>query len=196
MPVSALQQVESLYQKVPKQQVDLQLQEFAAAIKRQQRSMKYSKTAQLHFTDPLEAQIAGEFFSSLFPDPKRARLGIMELMINAIEHGNLGITQEEKHRMMADGSLVLEMATGLASPLYSDKYVHTYVSEEHDSVQIIIQDDGSGFDWRPYIKRGSLDSLDSLQRLNGRGIAMAKFIAFDELVYNDAGNMVKAVQYI
>ena len=193
LSMSALKQVEDLYQEIPKQQVDLQLQGFATSIERQRRSIKHSNAAQLNFKDPLEARIAVEFFAALFPDSKRAKLGMMELFMNAIEHGNLGIASEHKHQMLADGSLMLEIASRLMSPERQSKRVHVHYKKLADRVEVNIRDDGEGFNWRPYV---SHDFIDAHQRLNGRGIIVAKSIAFDELAYSEAGNEVVATQYI
>jgi anti-sigma regulatory factor (Ser/Thr protein kinase) len=39
------------------------------------------------------------------PDPSRVVLGLTELMLNAVEHGNLSISYDEKSRLIASDLL-------------------------------------------------------------------------------------------
>jgi len=52
-----------------------------------------------------------------------------------------------------------------------------------------ITDQGKGFNWKSFMEFDPSRASDN----HGRGIAMANMIAFDRLVYNEAGNQVTAV---
>jgi hypothetical protein len=54
---------------------------------------------------------------------------------------------------------------------------------EHD------KDQGSGFDWRPFLKM----RLDRMRDNHGRGTALANSMAFKSLNYLGAGNRLEAV---
>ncbi len=43
-----------------------------------------------------EAKNLAFLIANCFPDPRSAVYGLNELLINAVEHGNLGITYDEK----------------------------------------------------------------------------------------------------
>lgn len=190
---TASQQLSAIYQEIPRQQVDFQLKQLQSSIESQGRKLHETHAVKLNFRDLLEARMAGEFFASLFPDDQRARLGIMELLINAIEHGNLGIGASEKHALMQENRWMDEVNHRLTLQQFQPKRVHAYCYIDKDYTQLAIRDDGDGFDWRPYLYA---EQPPSHHILNGRGIATAKHIAFDEMGYCDQGNMVWALQYL
>ena len=43
-----------------------------------------------------EATLLSEFIANNCPNPRLVLVGISEMIVNAIEHGNLGITFDEK----------------------------------------------------------------------------------------------------
>jgi hypothetical protein len=43
------------------------------------------------------------------PQPDRVALGLRELMINTVEHGNLGIDYAGKSQLLLDGDLAAEL---------------------------------------------------------------------------------------
>ena len=88
--------------------------------------------------------IAG-LVSSLCPSPDAARMGLLELMLNAIEHGNLGITYSEKSRLIDDGRLSEEISARLAAPEYSNKTASLKLNRSSDQIVFTIQDEGKGF---------------------------------------------------
>ena len=51
-----------------------------------------------------EANILATFIAQCCPVPTSASLGLSELMVNAIEHGNLGITYAEKSSLVKGGT--------------------------------------------------------------------------------------------
>ncbi|MEN8166694.1 MAG: response regulator [Pseudomonadota bacterium] len=114
--------------------------------------------------------------------------GLSELMVNAVEHGNLGIGYEEKSRLNAQGSWEREVERRLALPENAEKQVVVSFERTHEGVQSLIQDQGAGFAWKEYLEF----SPERLFDTHGRGIAMANSLSFDRLEYQGNGNRVVA----
>jgi sigma-B regulation protein RsbU (phosphoserine phosphatase) len=123
-----------------------------------------------------------------FPDPDRAVIGLTELLVNAVEHGNLGITYEEKATLLEDGELAREIERRASRPDLGARRVKVTLKRTADRIITTIEDEGSGFDWRAYVDYDPARLLDP----SGRGIAIARATIFDNLVYNDRGNVVIA----
>ncbi len=136
-----------------------------------------------------EAKNISFFVSRLFPDPEAAVYGLNELTINAIEHGNLGITYEEKSTFLKEQCLVDEIKRRLKDPLYKDKTAIMECQISAEKIEIYLKDEGKGFDWQQYSELSPERAIDS----HGRGIAMAKTISFSKLEYLGIGNEVRAV---
>lgn len=135
-----------------------------------------------------EAQSLAAAISTLGAEAASAALGLSELMINAIEHGNLGIGFHEKAGLLAANRWEAEVQTRLALPANAGKFVEIHLWREPGSLRVAIRDQGPGFDWRRYL---SVDESRALYP-NGRGIAMARHIAFRSLEFIEPGNEVIA----
>ena len=60
--------------------------------------------------------------ANAFPQPKRVVIGLTELLVNAVEHGNLGITYEEKSRLREAEKWESEVDARLADPANAGKH--------------------------------------------------------------------------
>lgn len=120
-------------------------------------------------------------------------LGLVELLNNAIEHGNLGITADEKlQAMMEPGDgLGRLMRARRSNPEYVNRRVRIHMVSTREYAEWLVQDEGAGFDWQQYMSR--LECPDPLA-LHGRGIMLAQ-LQFDELEYQGSGNRVRARKY-
>ena len=117
------------------------------------------------------------------PDSQARVIGLFELLINAIEHGNLGLGYDEKAALLAQGGLDEEIDRRSALPEYAARYVTTTFRRYPDRIEIEIEDQGDGFVWQPY-----LDSdPNRAAALHGRGIAIARQLSFDHLEYRARG---------
>jgi hypothetical protein len=117
----------------------------------------------------------------------RFYVAIMELLINAIEHGNCRITYEEKSSFLDAGGDVLELIRQKnADPeIYRKKVYLSYrISPKKSTFRI--RDEGEGFDWKSWRQQ---KGEDGLVELHGRGIFMASHY-LENLKYNDKGNEV------
>ena len=116
-------------------------------------------------------------------------VGLWELIVNAIEHGNLGISYEEKSRLNENEQLETEINRLLDLPENMSKRVTIKVEKTVDEIHFTIQDQGEGFDWESYMNFSPKRVFDS----HGRGIAMANNFYFDHIEYQGSGNRVLAV---
>lgn len=146
----------------------------------------YVSEITLNFKTIDDAQKVAGTIASLFPDPDRVLLGLSELTINAIEHGNLGITYEEKSKLLSDNSWHSEIQERLSKPEFSDKTASIRFRRLKDEIQAIVVDEGKGFDWTGYMEM----STERIYNSHGRGIAMAGMISFDKIEYRGIGNEV------
>lgn len=118
------------------------------------------------------------------------QLALSELMINSIEHGNCGVSYEEKTEKMADGKTVVDLILEKCeSPEIAARKVHFAWESEYNKSTFIIRDDGEGFDVSSI--RDKTENQEELAS-HGRGISMAETFC-DELRYNDRGNEVTLV---
>lgn len=102
------------------------------------------------------------------PSPRRAA-ELSEIIINAVEHGNLGIGYDEKTRLLATNSWSKEIQRRLALPDYAGKYVTLRVERQPDSITVYVEDEGDGFDYEKYMHFDETRVFHS----HGRGIALA-----------------------
>jgi len=115
-------------------------------------------------------------------------MGLSELLVNGIEHGNLGIDYAEKGRLKESGTWAEEIERRLALPEHRDKRVRLVIEREDQRLHFRIHDEGVGFDWEPFLE---LDA-ERAQAPNGRGIALARRLGFAGLEYEGCGNTVHA----
>jgi CheY-like chemotaxis protein/anti-sigma regulatory factor (Ser/Thr protein kinase) len=113
------------------------------------------------------------------------KIGIEEVITNAIEHGNLGITFDAKSKAISEGRLAELIAEKGRESDAAGRRVRVTSRLTAEEFEITIRDDGRGFDWR------NLPAVEpeNLLAFNGRGIFLTK-IYFDEVTFNDSGNEV------
>lgn len=133
-----------------------------------------------------ETRSLATLIAGVFPVSEQVGVGIYELMLNAVEHGNLGITYREKSALLNAGRWEQEVARRLAMPEYAARYATVSFDRQPDSILLVIQDQGAGFDWRPYLEFTPERAYD----VHGRGIAMAHQLGFTSLEYRGNGNEV------
>jgi FixJ family two-component response regulator/anti-sigma regulatory factor (Ser/Thr protein kinase) len=110
------------------------------------------------------------------------RMGLHELLVNAIEHGNLELDSGLKPRH--DYFEMLKHRA--AEPRFRTRQVTVEVVISVDSFTCMIQDQGPGFDWRAL---PNPTAPENLFKPHGRGVIMGSNF-FDEFGYNESGNQV------
>jgi len=119
-------------------------------------------------------------------DVESMRIALLEAITNAIEHGSLGISQEEKRAAMR-GARIRELYAARASaPPGKDRTVRIEYDLTPARVTYSITDQGDGFDWRSL---PDYADPDNLLAGSGRGIVVMR-LSVDEVSFNDRGNKV------
>ena len=147
---------------------------------------------ELNFQSLEQVEGATSLIAKACPDPQKASVGLNELLLNAVEHGNAGITYIEKSRLNEADNWKQEVEVRLALEENRNKRVSVYFKREQDTICITIKDEGKGFDWQKYLEIDIDRAFDN----HGRGIAMAAMVSFDQLEYEGIGNEVRAVIHL
>ena len=122
------------------------------------------------------------------PNAEAALFGISELLVNAVEHGNLGLTYEEKSKLALSDQWKSEIDRRCALPDNLAKRVRLSFRRTEDRITLRISDDGQGFAWQKYLELEPQRSSDP----NGRGIALARLLSFSSIHYEGSGNVAVA----
>lgn len=118
------------------------------------------------------------------------QLALAELIVNGIEHGNCGVTYDEKTDFMENGGSVVELvAEKCKNKKTAARKVHFEWETHNDFTKYVIRDEGPGFDVEELNR--ILQSQDEYS-LHGRGIRMARHLS-KEIYYNKKGNQVSLV---
>jgi len=143
----------------------------------------------VNFSTIGEAQRVAGRISNLFPDPDKVLLGLTELVINAVEHGNLGITYEEKSSLLNENLWHSEIERRQKDKDYVNKVASLSFAKNDSEYVVVVKDQGLGFNWEKFLDMNAERAYDS----HGRGIAMAGMISFDKLEYKGCGNEVHCI---
>ena len=165
-----------------------QVRDLGDELKRHRQAFNLIGSLKGRFRTLEEAEALTLFAANCFPDPGEVVQGIMELAVNAVEHGILGIGYEGKSNLLAQGRWVSEVDRLCALPEHADRYAELAVLRQDGQVHVVITDPGDGFDWRRFLSIDPARASDS----HGRGIARAAATCFDKVSFNDPGNRVVA----
>jgi len=149
-------------------------------------SLRMMQQGMFRFRTLDEARRLAVLLAKTCPDPDRVVMGLSELLVNAVEHGNLAISYQEKSELTKNGRWQDEIRRRLQSQDYCNRQVTVVFKRNEEKLEFSIKDEGDGFDWEEYLEISPERALNS----HGRGIAMANAISFDELTYCGKGNEV------
>ncbi len=135
-----------------------------------------------------EARSLAALIANACPKPQSVVMGLSELLINAVEHGNLGISYTEKTELMDSGSWLEEVESRLDHKSNINKYVDLEFKRSGDRIILRVADQGIGFDWKKYLKMSAERCSDN----HGRGIAIAAAVSFSSIEYQGNGNELLA----
>ncbi|PCJ98094.1 MAG: hypothetical protein COA45_08045 [Zetaproteobacteria bacterium] len=158
-------------------------------LKKHRTSFNLIHSATFYLKTITEAEDLAAFLANCYPDPERVITGLAELIINAIEHGNLGISYNEKTDLIERGIWREEIDRRAQMSEHKEKKIEVIFNHKDDGSCVQILDEGSGFEWRRYL---DIDPARASHN-HGRGIAQANAVSFDELRYNATGNQVTAI---
>jgi CheY-like chemotaxis protein len=150
-------------------------------------TLKLMHKGEFSFKSINEARCLAALLANACPESDSVVLVLTELMINAVEHGNLGISYEEKSILNAEGEWESEILRRLALPLNIDKYATIEFYRNDKEIKFLIIDQGRGFDWQQYMEICPERAFDS----HGRGIAIANSISLNKIKYLEEGNKVR-----
>ena len=152
--------------------VQKELQELKTSIQSLQAGLINLQSSVFEYKTLEEVKNIAFMVANSCPDPKKVIIGISEIMINAVEHGNLGISFEEKSNHLLKGTLKNEIEHRLGLPEYQAKKATLTLDRIEDHISITITDEGNGFNWKEYLQL----SPERAMHPNGRGIAMANMV--------------------
>ena len=166
----------------------------AAARELQRRVRRGLQVLQLlddaHFTYRTieEARGLAAVLANACPDAEATVIGLTELLVNAVEHGNLGITYDDKSALLSEGTWAAEVERRLTLPENVSKRVDVGFHRNDTELRFTICDRGNGFEWTRYL---DIDPRRAFDR-HGRGILMARHVSFSSIEYRGCGNEVVA----
>ncbi len=155
-------------------------------VSQQRRMLGLMERARFHFRTLEEARNLAFLIANCFSDPQAAVYGLNEMLVNAVEHGNLGITYAGKTKLILEDRLSDEIGRRLALPENQEKWAYLSFETGEDELRVRIKDQGKGFDWRPYLEL----SPERATHLHGRGIATSRLASFTSVEYSGCGNEV------
>lgn len=178
--------------------IDIALQEKKRSIhmiqemRKNQRSMGCMDYCRFHYHTVKEARNLAYLLASAFPKPEEVIIGLADLLINAVEHGNLEIDFQTKSQLLQQGKLEQEIEMRLHHREYETRNVWVTYERTPERISITIEDEGKGFDWQSYNSINPERAATS----DGRAVSVARFLCFDTLEYMGTGNRVTAQVFL
>lgn len=125
-------------------------------------------------------------------DVMMVKMGLQEMIINAMEHGNLNVTFDEKTKAQEEGRLFDFMSERRQLPEYRNKKVTIDYFFDANKVVYRITDMGPGFDYKKIMNRVQ-NEVNQQKLSHGRGIIMTQAV-FSSVEYNAKGNQVLMIK--
>ncbi|ABZ93604.1 Conserved hypothetical protein [Leptospira biflexa serovar Patoc strain 'Patoc 1 (Ames)'] len=150
----------------------------------------YLRNAEL-VSQKITAQLA-KYLTTI--EQTEVRSSVREIIINAVEHGNLNISFDEKSKALLEGNYLEFLQKRQEDPRYRNKKVKIEYSFSSEYVAFRITDEGKGFDHKKHMEK-SIEEMNEAHVQHGRGILMTKSV-FDRIEYNDKGNQVSLIKFL
>ena len=162
--------------------------ELLQQLQQQRDTLTMLRYGEFQFRTLAEAKRLSALLSSVCPDPERVAMGLSELLINAVEHGNLGVTYKEKSKLIQDNTWEAELERRLQQPQFAQRRASVMLTRDSQEIRFVVVDQGDGFDWKPFMEFSAERAFDP----HGRGISLARMLSFDAIEYQGNGNTVLA----
>jgi len=156
------------------------------SLNQSEQTLMLMNKGEFNFKSLKEARCLSALLAKACSESKNIAFILSELMINAVEHGNLGISYKEKSKLISDDAWENEVSHRLTLQENVNKHVNVVFERNDKEVTFIITDQGAGFDWQLYLEICPDRAFDS----HGRGIAIANTLSSNKIEYMDAGNKV------
>ncbi len=161
------------------------LRELMIQLREASRTLTLMDLGRFRFRTPEEAKSLTQVLAAACPDPERAAIGLSELLLNAVEHGNLEMSYEDTTTAIERRDRWNEIRRRLDDGRYHDRFAELRFERLPGRYRILIRDQGSGFDWDSYMRPSPERAFDT----HGRGVCMAAQ-CFDRIEYLGNGNTV------
>jgi len=116
------------------------------------------------------------------------RLGMQEILRNALEHGSCGLDGEAKKKLSEDGKL----ENFLREKADCSNIINIKVEVNEEGIALTTTDNGAGFNWFEVLGYLETRSGDTL-RVTQRGLLLVKQL-FDVVFFNEKGNQITCVK--
>ena len=133
-------------------------------------SLQFLNQAEFSIRTVDEASQLASFIARACPNAEMVVMGISELLINAVEHGNLGLSYAEKSSLKRDDCWRPEIDRRAALATNIEKEVKLQFQRDERSITLRVIDQGNGFDWQSFLEIEPERAFDP----NGRVIAPAR----------------------
>ncbi|MFT3694105.1 MAG: ATP-binding protein [Kofleriaceae bacterium] len=140
--------------------------------------------ARFEFQSREEAATVAQQVAATLPEAVRVEFILVELMVNAVEHGNLEI-KAAKAELVRRGELEQEVARRRLDPKFKDRIAWLEVTRDEDHVTFVIGDQGPGFAWCDQSV-----GIATNEQPSGRGLVLARLMSSSGLTFNPEGNIV------
>ncbi len=146
--------------------------------------------ARYYFRNAEEIYDLARYLAEELPNSHAVMIGIYELLLNAVEHGNLGMDREAKSALLRQGTFGKEINKRLSLPENKIKYVEVEWEKDECFTRLSIRDQGKGFDWRQQMTPETPN-----RSIHGRGLLIAEQCGFDAVTFNEHGNAATCFTY-
>lgn len=176
------------------------MRKYAAAIEAEQRDRQVSSYIErremamtidncLELAPDVSSMMADQAAGVLSGDDlPMIRMALLELITNAIEHGNLGISKATKTALLQNGNdYMAYLRQRMSDPELGRRRVRIQSRIERTLCEWVITDEGKGFDWRELPREFTPEILFAT---HGRGVLLSR-LQFDEMEYLGTGNIVR-----
>ena len=143
--------------------------------------------------DPIDIRLYTNFLVSYLYSTNRItedqrfglQMALMELLTNALEHGNCEITYQEKTKWLESGKNILQLiASKVSDPKIGSRKIQISYLIKKEKSMFKIADQGNGFDWKKQMNQET-----DFSETHGRGINMSLQMV-QNIRYNEKGNEV------
>ena len=108
------------------------------------KSARLLLNGQFKFRRLSEAKDLSEYLAAACPNPTLSAIGLCEIFLNAIEHGNLAIGFDEKTKLQSENNWLEEIDKRLSLPENIHKFVFVEFNCNEIEISIKVTDQGNG----------------------------------------------------
>ncbi len=152
----------------------------------QKRIIRMMSRAEFTIKTFTEARFLAAILSQASRTPSHTARGMVELLLNAVEHGSLEMGYQKKQDCLVGNSYAQEIAARLSNEQYQNRSAKVHIQNDPTEMRVTISDGGNGFNWQQYMVP---ESSLKLNLPNGRGISIAGKL-LGNIQYNEKGTEV------